>query len=210
MSAKFKYTRIFLWRHPEVQGAKDGKFYGHTDIPLTRQGKASIKKALKRMSGEKLTAVYCSDLLRTRLMADAIGRRNSPRRKPEALPALRELNLGIWEGLSYQEIGKQYPAELAARYQDLAGFRIHGGESLADLAARVVPVFQEIVAAHQGGSICVVGHAGVNRVILAKLMGAPLERIFRLEQEYTCLNIIDVFEDGTPVIKRINQPAEHV
>ncbi len=201
---KFNYTRIFLWRHPEVQGVADGRFWGHTDVGLTRQGKVQVRAMVKRMSREKLNAVYCSDLTRTRMAAEAVARKQSPRRKAEPLPALRELNLGLWEGMTFREISQRYPLELQARQDDLVGFRIQGGESLADMAQRVVPAFTEIVAAHQGGMVCVVAHAGVNRIILARLLGAPLDRIFRLEQEYACLNLIDVYDDGTPVIKSLN------
>ncbi|MFH1035381.1 MAG: histidine phosphatase family protein [Pseudomonadota bacterium] len=206
MELPLKYTRIFLWRHPEVQGAKDGRYFGHTDVPLTRQGKLQVRAVLKRMAHEKISAVYSSDLQRARLLADAIARGNNPRRKVEVLESLRELNLGQWEGMSFQEIARRYPQDLAARQADLASFRIPDGESLEDLAARLVPSFQQMVADNQGGIICVVAHAGVNRVILAKMLGAPLDRVFRLEQEYACLNMIDVYEDGIPVIKRVNEP----
>lgn len=208
MDSALKYTRIFLWRHPEVQGAKDGRYFGHTDVPLTRRGKQQVAAILRRMAGEKLSAVYSSDLQRAHLLAEAISRRNSPRRKVEVLEALRELNLGSWEGLSFQEIAKQFPHDLAARQDNLASHRIPQGESLEDLAARVVPAFQQMVGANPGGSICVVSHAGVNRVFLAKVLGAPMERIFRIEQEFACLNVIDVYQDGIPVIKLMNQPPD--
>ncbi|MFH1059898.1 MAG: histidine phosphatase family protein [Pseudomonadota bacterium] len=204
---KIKYTRIYLWRHPEVMGVGDGLFYGHTDIGLSRQGKSQAKKVVKRMSQEKLGGVYASDLSRARVVAEAVARKQSPRRKVQTMPELRELNLGQWEGLNYKQIADRYPVELKARYADLANFRIAGGESLIDLAERVIPAFLQIVGEHEGESVCVVGHAGVNRVILAKLMGVPLDRVFRLEQEYACLNVIDVYSDGTPVIKRLNAPV---
>lgn len=50
-----------------------------------------------------------------------------------------------------------------------------------------------------------IGHAGVNRVFLAGLLGMPLERIFRLDQAYACLNLIDVFDDGVPLVRTLNQ-----
>jgi len=203
-----KYTRIFLWRHPETQGVKDGRYFGHTDVPLTRRGKQQVTAILRRMANEKLSAVYSSDLQRCRLLAEAIARRNSPRRKVEVLEALRELNLGDWEGLSYKEIVNKYPHDLAARLENLAQHRISGGESLEDLATRVVPAFQGMVGANPGGNICVIAHAGVNRVFLCKLLGAPLERLFRIEQEYACLNLIDVYDDGIPVIKLMNHPLK--
>ncbi|MBU1155057.1 MAG: histidine phosphatase family protein, partial [Proteobacteria bacterium] len=60
---------------------------------------------------------------------------------------------------------------------------------------------------NQGREVCVIGHAGVNRVLLAKLLGMPMDRVFRLDQEYACLNLIDVFEDGIPLVRTLNQRA---
>ncbi len=199
-----EYTRIFLWRHPEVLGASDGKVFGHYDVGLTNDGKEQMRAIAKRMSKEKLSAVYASDLQRAMLTAETVGRAQRPRRKPVLEKDLRELNLGIWEAMTYEQINKQYPDELKARYDDLPNFAIEGGESLEQLAARVIPVFQKIIADEQGQKVCVIAHGGVNRVFLAKLLGAPLDRIFRIDQHYACLNIIDVYEDGVPVIKGVN------
>lgn len=203
-----RFTRIYLWRHPEVLGSEDGKFWGQTDVALTKHGKDQQKAVANYMAQRELSSIYCSDLQRTHLVADAIARAFKPRKQVTALPQLRELCLGQWEGMTYQEIDQKYPGALTQRAEDLAGYRIEGGESLHDLAERVMPAFQEIVAENEGGRICIVAHAGVNRVILTKVMGAPLDRIFRLDQAYAALNVIDVFEDGLPLIRSINyQPA---
>jgi alpha-ribazole phosphatase len=205
---EMRFTRVYLWRHPEVLGSEDGKFWGQTDVALTKHGRGQQKAVAKYMSQRMLTAIYCSDLQRTRLVAEAVSRAFKPRKQVNALLQLRELSLGEWEGMTYHEIDKKYPGALSQRAEDLAGYRIQGGESLQDLAERVIPVFQEIVADNQGGRVCIVSHAGVNRVILTKVMGAPLDRIFRLDQAYAGLNVIDVFEDGLPLIRNINyQPT---
>lgn len=205
MLNKQDYTRIFLWRHPETKGAVDGVVYGHSDVNLSRPGEKQMKAMARRMEDEHLAAVYCSDLTRCKLAADLIGRSQQPRRPPIPLVALRELNLGLWEGLTYKYISRTYPDELKARNADLAGYRIKNGESLHDLAERIMPVFQEIVERYQGRNVAVVAHGGVNRVFLCKVLGAPLERVFRLEQDFACFNIIDIFPDGIPVIRVMNQ-----
>jgi len=202
------FTRVYLMRHPEVVGYYEGRFWGHSDVSLSRYGKEQMKAMAQRMGREKLAAVYCSDLMRTRQVAEAIGRVQRPRLKPHSDPSFRELNLGIWEGLTYQEIAARYPDQLAARARDLANFAIEGGESLAQLSQRVLPAFWEMVEQNRGKEVCLVAHAGVNRVILVEIMGAPLDNVFRLEQEYGCLNIIDIFEDSVPVIKLVNQSIE--
>jgi len=199
------FTRMYLWRHPEVRGGKDGVVHGHGDVALTRIGNAQLKGIGRYMSQFKLDAVYCSDLQRSMLVAEAVGRSQDPRRKPQARMSLRELNLGEWEGMDIKQIQKQHPEELEARWNDIANYRIAGGETLTELAERIVPVFQEIIGKHQGREVCVISHGGVNRVFLAKLLGMPLDRIFRIDQEYACLNLIDVFEDGIPLVRSINQ-----
>jgi broad specificity phosphatase PhoE len=60
--------------------------------------------------------------------------------------------------------------------------------------------------AHEGGNVAVVAHGGVNRVVLCHFMGTPLEHIFRVEQDFACVNIIH-FADGYPVIKLLNGGA---
>ncbi|MCF8033969.1 MAG: histidine phosphatase family protein [Desulfarculaceae bacterium] len=199
------FTRLYLWRHPEVRGGQDGVVYGQSDVALTRNGNTQLKNIARYMSQFKLDAVYCSDLQRSMLVAEAVGRSQDPRRKPVVRSSLRELDLGQWEGMSIKQIQKEHPEELEARWRDIANYRIEGGETLTELFERIIPVFQEIIAENQGRAVCVISHGGVNRVFLAKLLGMPLDRIFRLDQEYGCLNLIDVFEDGIPLLRGMNQ-----
>jgi alpha-ribazole phosphatase/probable phosphoglycerate mutase len=62
----------------------------------------------------------------------------------------------------------------------------------------------EIVAAHPGEEVLVVGHGGVNRVILLDAIGAPLDRLFHIEQDFGCLNVIDYYPDGASVVALLN------
>jgi alpha-ribazole phosphatase/probable phosphoglycerate mutase len=123
---------------------------------------------------------------------------------PVAKPALRELHIGDWEGKTWQELQATYPEQWQARLDDIVHYRVPGGESLLDMAERVRPVIRELVAAHSGEDLLVVGHGGVNRVILLDAIGAPLDRLFHIEQAYGCLNIIDYFADGNAVVQLLN------
>jgi probable phosphoglycerate mutase len=95
-----------------------------------------------------------------------------------------------------------FPREYEQRGADLVGYRPPGGESFADLAARVWPAFEEVVR-HKSGNLLIVGHAGVNRTILCHLLGMPLANLFRLEQGYGCLNILDATND-VRAVRRMN------
>ena len=74
--------------------------------------------------------------------------------------------------------------------QILMSTRPADGESFLDLRTRALPLFKEIVAQTET-PVLIVGHAGVNRVILCDLLGIPLKNLFRLGQDYGALNIID-------------------
>jgi alpha-ribazole phosphatase len=202
---KQEFTRLYLWRHPEVRGGTEGIVYGHTDTALSSEGARQLEGIADYMSAKKVSAVYGSDLQRSQLVAQAVGRGQQPSREPVVEQDLRELYLGQWEGLSYQSLMERYPEEMKARWDDLAGYRVPGGESLNDLARRVAPAFERIIEDNRGGRVCIIGHAGVNRVFLAGLLGMPLEHIFRLDQAYACLNLIDVFDDGVPLVRTLNQ-----
>jgi alpha-ribazole phosphatase len=198
------FTRVYLWRHPEARGQSEGKFWGQRDVDLNREGKSQAQWIINYMVDKKVSAVYCSDLSRTRVVADSVARTSRKRPGVTPLKELRELSLGVWEGLTFEDIRVRYPQDLERRYNDLVGFKIEGGESLGELADRVIPAFQRILEENAEHHICIIGHGGVNRVILCRIMGAPLDNVFRIAQDHAHLNIIDVYQDGTPVIKAVN------
>ena len=80
----------------------------------------------------------------------------------------------------------------------------HGYAILLDVEARVMPVINEVVERHIGQDVLVVGHGGVNRIILLNAIGAPLAGLFNIEQNYGCLNIIDYYADGRATVKLLN------
>jgi alpha-ribazole phosphatase len=197
-----KSTRVYLIRHGEVEGHEDKRYNGQGDVQLTARGAAQFGLLQARLAKKPLAAIYASDLQRCRQGAEIIGRdRNLV---PMTLPELRELHIGHWEGLTWTEIERRYPDEWRARLQDLVRYQVPGGESLEQLAERVLPLLRGLVAKHRGEEIAVVAHGGVNRVVLLDAIGAAFDRLFSLEQDFGCLNIIDYFADDQAVIKLLN------
>jgi len=75
------------------------------------------------------------------------------------------------------------------------GGRFLGGESFAELQTRVLNAVQRVVAQPSWRRLLLVAHGGVNRVILAWALGAPLGTMPRMEQDSACLNVIDLDHD---------------
>jgi alpha-ribazole phosphatase/probable phosphoglycerate mutase len=194
-------TRLYLLRHGQVADGHTHLYHGNNDIELSPQGVKQLEKAAAQLREVELAGVYASDLTRAAQGAAIICRGRNLEHK--TFPEFREIHFGLWEGLSFQEIAELYPDDLQARFRDLPNFRIPGGESLLDLKARALPALQKLVRQHHEQAFLLVAHAGLNRVILSEALGLTLQNLFRLDQNYGCLNIIDYFPD-LAVVRLVN------
>jgi alpha-ribazole phosphatase len=196
------HTRIHLIRHGQVEGHSQPRYNGQTDVALTDLGIEQYHRLKERLADAPISACYTSDLTRCVTGADIICGQFGidPVRRSE----LRELNIGVWEGLTWQEIQANWPEEWQARLADLVNYRVPQGENLLDVQGRVMPVVREIVERHKGQEVLVVGHGGVNRIVLLNAIGATLAGMFNIEQNYGCHNIIDYYADGRATVKLLN------
>jgi broad specificity phosphatase PhoE len=105
--------------------------------------------------------------------------------------SLRERHFGIWEGLRFNEIESQFPLEYKAWKQDQAIFKPDRGESVYDLAERVVPAVKEMVARHRGETVLIVTHVGPIRVLVAEALGMPVELYRRLRVDPASITVVD-------------------
>jgi alpha-ribazole phosphatase len=196
------HTRVYLMRHGEVANDGEKRYNGHIDVDITMKGVEQMHRLAGLLEGEDITAVYSSDLIRSVRGAEIISKRVGISYTP--LPELRERSVGAWEGLTAEEIKERFPEQYAAWRKDLLHYRPPGGECLVDVSARVLPVFKRLVASHQEQEIAMLLHGGVNRVILAEALGMEPLNLFRIEQAFGALNIIDIYDDGTAVVKLLN------
>ena len=197
-----KRTRLHLIRHGEVEGAEEKRYNGQSDVALTPKGLAQISFLQMRIKKFPISAVYCSDL--TRCVDGATLLASGYDLQPITNPELREIDAGDWQGMTWDEILKKHPKLWKKRLKDIVNVPFPNGENLVDVAMRIRPVMQELVEKHQGEEIVVVAHGGVNRIILLDAIGAPLESLFSIEQDFGCLNSIDYYADGNSVVRLLN------
>ena len=167
---------------------------------LSKRGQKQFQHWADILKQETFNAVYSSDLQRTRNSAQFIGQQYGL--EPVSYSELRELSFGTWEGMSVSEVERKYPGQMKERMKSVATFQADGGETYPQLQARVIPKFEEIVARHPNDQIVMVCHGGVNRVILGHLLGIPIDKIFRIHQDYAALNVIQYY-DQEPVVEYI-------
>ena len=192
---------IYIVRHGDIGQVRDKRYIGQSDLPLSTLGEKQAILLKKVFSQVRLDYIVCSDFGRTRQTADIIA--STHQIDSKACVELREINMGDWERKTFSEIRAKYPEEFKARGVDLANYRPPLGESFSDCAKRVIPVFEGLTNS-KASTLLIVGHAGVNRVILCHVLGIPLENLFRLEQSYGCINLMSY--DGTNYqLKYINR-----
>ena len=196
------HTRIHLIRHGQVVGHDQKRYNGQTDVALTDLGVEQYHRLRERLADTPISACYTSDLTRCVTGANIICEQFGI--EPVWRSELRELNIGVWEGLTWQEIQTSWPEEWQARLADLVHFRVTQGETLLEVEARVMPAIAEITERHKGQELLVVGHGGVNRIVLLNAIGAPLSGMFNIEQSYGCYNIIDYYADDRATVKLLN------
>ena len=193
---------VLLIRHGLVSQDAEERFVGAADAPMSAAGEAQIRELSARLRPRVTPdAIYCSDLSRSRRTAELLA--GGAAVPIGVRPALREIDMGDWEGLSRREVAERRPADYGARGRDIANFRPPHGESFADLAARVLPCWREIVGDGETQVVAIAGHAGVNRVILCHLLGAPLANLFRIAQRPVCVNVVE-WRKNAPVVTLVD------
>ena len=133
---------IWLVRHGMLPPNPEWRMVGARDIPLSDAGREQIRLLARQFMPAvqgALGAVICSDLDRCRETA-AILMEALPQGRPplHVEPGLREINLGLWQGMTKAEIERAWPGAYAARGQDMAHFCPPHGESFMQAQRRAL------------------------------------------------------------------------
>jgi len=183
-------TRLILLRHGQTDWNIDGRYQGHAYPPLNEVGVAQAHAVAAQLKGLGVTALYSSDLRRARQTAEIIA---ASLALPVRLDArLREIQLGEWEGLRQDEVLARFPVEWAARQRDPLYSRAPGGESVAEVAARVWAAANEVAHAQQTGSVLIVSHGLALATLLCRARGVPLERARDFIPDNAQLQVIEL------------------
>ncbi|WP_346355479.1 histidine phosphatase family protein [Azotosporobacter soli] len=185
-------TKVILVRHGQTDWNRTKRYQGHSDIPLNETGQMQAKQVGKRLASLPLRAVYSSDLTRAVQTAAAIA-------LPHGLTvmtcaAFRELNFGLWEGLTYEEIMAGWPAWLTAMYARPSIGYAPQGESFPLVQLRALKGLNACIAAHPGETIAIVSHGGPLRTLLCAALGLPIDQVWSLKQDTTAVNILEYSE----------------
>lgn len=180
---------IYLIRHGTTLWNREGRFQGHTDIALADAGIQQAELLRERLREIHFDAAYSSDLCRAMRTAEIVAEPHGLKVVP--VPELREVQMGVWEGMLITDIKSQYSTEFQVWQEKPTKMQLQGFEGVENTARRVFGAFEKIVAKHcDGERIIMVGHGMTNSLILSIISNRNLDDCHGLLQGNTALNII--------------------
>lgn len=192
---------LYLIRHGEIVKPNGKVFVGMTDFPLNIMGMVQGRALGEYFKNKNIEAIYCSSLQRSLYTAQIIAWAKNM--QPLIAENIKEINLGEWDGKTFSEIADAYPEEFMARGKDIINYKIKGAESFYECSIRVIIELEKILK-NTKGDIVIVGHSGVNRIILCHLLKIDLKNLFNFKQDYGCINEI-IIDEGGCYLNKLNK-----
>jgi len=163
-------TNVLLVRHGQSKGNAERRFGGHTATPLSARGRNQAEATARTLKSESITAIYSSDLARAMETAKPLA--NMTGLPVNGTSAFRERDVGIMEGLTFEDAAQQHPDQYAALLRRDFDHVLTGGESYRQLLDRARQRLDQIIEQHRGGRIAVFSHTGTICILALHLMGA--------------------------------------
>lgn len=201
--------KILLARHGETPWNAAGRYQGQIDIALSETGIAQAQKLGERLRDVNITRAVSSQLSRAQATAEfALG--DARKAMLQIDPRLQEIAHGQWEGLLAQEIAERDPLTFRAWRDAPHTVQMPDGENLQQVLERA---WQGLAAACQGlgenDTLLVVAHDAVNRVLLCKILGLGLDRLWVFRQAPTTLNLLEGDSVDNLTLVRLNDCQHH-
>jgi probable phosphoglycerate mutase len=203
--------RVLLARHGETPWNAEGRYQGQRDIALSPVGEEQARKLGARLRDIVITRAVASPLSRAAYTARlALGEDRAG--MLQADPGLQEIAHGDWEGLLASEIAARDPALLRAWRETPETVLMpgEGGESLQQVLDRAWPALERACAGLGADDLLlVVAHDAVNRVLLCRILGLPLGRLWTFRQAPTTLNLLEGASPDSFELVRLNDCQHH-
>ena len=163
-------TRLYLIRHGQSAGNAEGRFGGHGPTPLSDLGVKQAERTAKMLAKEGVDVIYSSDLTRAVQTAEPLAKLLDL--QINTSDAFRERNVGVLQGLTFDESKQTYPQDYYALINRNINHVITDGESYRQLLKRITGELRNILRNHQHQRIAVFSHTGAICYLTLFLLGA--------------------------------------
>ena len=196
-------TEIILVRHGETDWNVAEVFRGRIDVELNETGLKQAELLAGYLSSVRIDAVYSSPLKRALRTAEVIADRK--KLEVNIAPGLVDFDFGNWQGLSHQEVINKYKALYGEWVDHPERVRMLAGESLGDVMERAMAVVDDVMGQHSG-SVVLVSHRVVNKVLICALLGLDNSHFWNIRQD-TCGLTSFTYEGGRFILARHNDTS---
>ncbi|MBZ2173788.1 histidine phosphatase family protein [Schnuerera sp. xch1] len=193
--------KIYLVRHGESKWNILKKIQGQYDIELTQRGLNQADLIGKRLVDEKIKKIYSSDLIRAYKTAEIIG--NKLKLDIVPMEEFREINFGMWEGLSIDEIKSRYSKDYALWRKEPEKLKIKDAESLFELQSRAIKGINKIINNDNINNILIVSHSATIKAMILGLLDIDLKNFKNFSLKNVSLSIIEM-RDYNNVLSLLN------
>ena len=169
------------------------RFSGYTDVDLNEEGFKQAEKLRERLAGERIDAVYCSDLKRTVSTAEVISRGQES--EFTRCFELRELHYGDAEGLTFDEITAKFPHISEGLRNSFLDLDFPGGEDFNEFSARVCTFPAKLKDHPEEHTVLIVAHGGSLRTLVCHFLGIGQEHWRKFRFDNCSLSIIDLYSE---------------
>jgi broad specificity phosphatase PhoE len=196
-------VKFIIVRHGESTCNQSKTYTGQTESPLTELGILQAK-----ITGEylyqnyKIDLVYSSDLSRAIDTAKAFTEKTG--QQVIADKNLREFDLGLWAGKTFEEVDKLFPKTAKLFKKDLANSYADGGESYAQFQSRVKKAFEEIASKNDGKTVAVFTHGGVVRALYSAWNNFSADQVNSSPKFSNSSITVVEYSNGKPIFNLIN------
>lgn len=165
-------TEMWLIRHGQTDWNLARRYQGQSDIPLNPTGIHQARQCAQKLAEIQFEAVYASDLQRAYQTAQIIAEPHGLAVKTD--PRLREICMGVWEGLVFDDVQAKFGDDLMEKPHDPTQPRAEGGESVLQVAQRMSAAADEIAALHPNGKVLLVSHGLAVAVLFCLAKDIPI------------------------------------
>lgn len=188
-------TKIYLTRHGETEWNRQQRFQGYKDSSLTENGILGAELLANRIEDIELDHIISSPLMRAYKTAEIV--KGSKDLEIITHNGFKEINLGDFEGLSYEEIEKEYGHLLDKVKKDPFNNSYPNGENMKEFYNRVVKTFKETIEKYKNKTTLIVAHGGTIKCIEAYIRKFELENDWMGHVVKNCsLSYIEINENN--------------
>jgi ribonuclease H / adenosylcobalamin/alpha-ribazole phosphatase len=199
--ARGEPTVTVLLRHGQTPMSVQQRYAGRSNVPLTDAGVQQAVAAAKRLASAGIGVIVTSPLLRAVQTAQEVAAVTGAAVVTD--DGFRETDFGAWDGLTFAEVRERWPSEVSTWLAD-PDVAPPGGESFAEVSARVAAALRRVLADREGQQVLIVSHVTPIKTLVAAALLAPPAALFRMHLDVAALCEIDWYADGPAVLRSFN------